>query len=224
MMNPRSKPATHCSRRASFSRPRGASFAPRRASRGFTLIEVLVSMLILLVGLLGVVGMQMLSLQANQGAYFRSQAVYIASEILDAMRANPTAAANYVGVYPDDGAGTSPVPSDQNCDVSIGCTPDQAARQDLREWSVHFFDVYGVGTAAFRPSIPNGRAVITANGNEYTVQVNWTERLFDDTDATDGSATRSRVQQYVNLTAVITLSASLHDLRRSRAINPLVYR
>ncbi|MEL7045020.1 MAG: type IV pilus modification protein PilV, partial [Pseudomonadota bacterium] len=72
---------------------------PGRAA-GFTLIEVMVSVLILLVGLLGVVGMQMLSLQANQGAYFRSQAVYIGSEILDAIRANPRAAANYVGVYP----------------------------------------------------------------------------------------------------------------------------
>ena len=44
----------------------------------------------------------------------------------------------------------------------------------------------------------------TGNPNEYSVQVNWTERQFDDTDATDGSLTRSNVQQIVNLTAVIT--------------------
>ena len=64
---------------------RGAGFRGR-SQGGFTLIEVLVAVLVLLVGMLGVVGMQMLSFQANQGAYFRSQAVYIASEILDAMR------------------------------------------------------------------------------------------------------------------------------------------
>ncbi len=171
---------------------------------GFTLIEVMVSVLVLLVGILGVVGMQMLSLQANQGAYFRSQAIFAAAEILDAMRANPTAAANYVGVYPDDGAGTSSVPADQNCDDVDGCTPQEAALQDLREWNVHFVDVFGVGAANFRPSIPNGRAQITANGDEYTVQVNWTERQFDDDDATDGSTTRSRVQQVVNLRSVLT--------------------
>ena len=176
----------------------------RRNQGGFTLIEVLVAVLVLLVGMLGVVGMQMLSFQANQGAYFRSQAVYIASEILDAMRANPTAAASYVGVYPDDGAGTSTVPSDQSCGDADGCTPAQAALQDLREWNVHFFDVLGVGAANFRPSIPNGRAVITANGDQYTVQVNWTERQFDNTDATDGSDTRSRVTQFVNLTSTVT--------------------
>lgn len=178
--------------------------ARAKHAAGFTLIEVMVSVLILLVGMLGVVGMQMLSLQANQGAYFRSQAIYIASEILDSMRANPTAAASYVGVYPDDGAGTATVPADQSCDDADGCTPAQAALQDLREWNIHFFDVLAVGDANFRPSIPNGRAVITADGNEYTVQVNWTERQFDDTDATDGSDTRSRVQQFVNLTSVVT--------------------
>ena len=81
------------------------SHIPAKTQGGFTLIEILVSVLILLVGLLGVVGMQMLSLQANQGAYFRSQAVYIAGEILDAMRANPTAADQYLGTYPVDGGG-----------------------------------------------------------------------------------------------------------------------
>ncbi|MDA8961819.1 type IV pilus modification protein PilV [Congregibacter sp.] len=184
---------------------RRSVYRSRGQQSGFTLIEVMVSVLILLVGLLGVVGMQMLSLQTNQGAYFRSQAVYIGSEILDAMRANPTAAANYVGVYPDDGAGTSTIPGDQTCDDVDGCTPQQAALQDLREWNVHFFDVFGVGAGNFRPSIPNGRAVITANGNDYTVQVNWTERQFDNTDNTDGSDTRSRVRQVVNLTATLTL-------------------
>jgi len=179
--------------------------AGRRQQGGFTLIEVLVSVLILLVGMLGVVGMQMLSLQANQGAYFRSQAVYIGAEILDAMRANPTAAASYVGVYPEDGGGTSTVPADQNCDDADGCAPNEAALQDLREWNAHFADVFGVGAGNFRPSIPNGQATITDDGaGQFTVQVAWVERQFDNTDATDGSDTRSRVQQTVNLTAVLT--------------------
>jgi type IV pilus assembly protein PilV len=187
--------------------PRGIKDTQRRISRqgGFTLIEVMVSVLILLVGMLGVVGMQMLSLQANQGAYFRSQAVYIGSEILDSMRANPTVAANYVGVYPEDAGGTGTVPADQNCDDADGCTPDEAALQDLREWNTHFADVVGVGAANFRPSIPDGSAVIIDDGgNQYTVRVLWTERQFDNTDATDGSDTRSALQQAVELTAVLT--------------------
>lgn len=177
---------------------------PRSSQGGFTLIEVLVSVLILLVGMLGVVGMQMLSLQANQGAYFRSQAVYIASEILDAMRANPTAVADYVGTYPTDGGGANTVPADPSCQGALGCTPQQAAEQDVHFWARHFADVDNLVGATFRPSIPNARAIVTANGDQYTVQVNWTERQFDNADASDGSDTRSRVQQFVNLTAVIT--------------------
>lgn len=189
--------------------PRGRSAArrgrlPAARQRGFTLIEVMISVLVLLVGLLGVAGMQMLSLQANQGAYFRSQAVYIAAEILDAMRANPTAAGAYVGIYPVDGGGANTIPADPGCQGNLGCTPAQAAQQDLHFWARHFADFNNAIGATYRPSIPNGRAVITQNGNEYTVQVNWTERQFDNNDASDGSDTRSSVQQIVNLTAVLT--------------------
>lgn len=192
----------NASKRRSKSKP--TVFRAGLQQGGFTLIEVMVSVLILLVGLLGVVGMQMLSLQANQGAYFRSQAIYIGAEILDAMRSNPTAAADYEGVYPVDGANNSTIPADQSCDDTDGCTPQEAALQDLRQWNVHFFDVFGLGAGNFRPSIPNGRAEITSTGNDYTVQVNWTERQFDNTDSTDGSDTRSRIQQAVTLTATLT--------------------
>ncbi|MEM1141996.1 MAG: type IV pilus modification protein PilV [Pseudomonadota bacterium] len=187
--------ATEQRRPGSAMRIRGRSPGCSRDT-GFTLIEVVISVLILLVGLLGVVGMQMLSFQTNQGAYFRSQATYVASEILDAMRANPTALASYDGTYPDDG-----VPPDQGCDGAAGCTPDQAANQDLREWSAHFTDVTGVGTAAFRPTLPNGRVTITTStAPDVTVQVIWTERQFDDTS---GTAVREIVDQQVSLTANI---------------------
>ncbi|MEM1190600.1 MAG: type IV pilus modification protein PilV [Pseudomonadota bacterium] len=175
---------------------------PGRAA-GFTLIEVMVSVLILLVGLLGVVGMQMLSLQANQGAYFRSQAIYIGSEILDAIRANPQAAADYEGNYPAD------IPADPGCQGVDGCTPAMAAQQDLHFWGRHFMDAGNLvadNGGTYRSAIPDGRAVITrtAATNEVSVRVTWTERQFDNTDAADGSATRSAVEQAVDLTSVIT--------------------
>lgn len=172
---------------------------------GFTLIEVMVSVLVLLVGLMGVMGMQLLSLQTNQSAYFRSQAVYIGSEILDAMRANPTVADNYLGVFPDDGGGASTVPTSPGCaDSAGGCTQAEAAQQDLREWAAHFSDVFAVGAANFRATIPEGRAAITATDNEYTVEVSWSERQFDNEDADDGSTTRSVVRDSVVLTTTIT--------------------
>lgn len=185
-------------------RPDRMTSTPRAQEGGFTLIEVMISVLVLLVGMMGVAGMQILSLQTNQSAYYRSQAVYIGSEILDAMRANPSVAADYVGTYPVD-EGVVTIPASPGCATAgVGCTPAEAAQQDIREWTAHFADVFGVGGASFRPTVPGGQAVITVVGNEYNVEVSWLERQFDDDDAGDGSATRSVVRDAINLTTVVT--------------------
>jgi len=63
-----------------------------RAQIGATLIEVLVAIVVLSIGLLGLAGLQATSIQANQGAYYRSQASILAADITDRMRANRKAA------------------------------------------------------------------------------------------------------------------------------------
>ena len=60
---------------------------------GFTIVEVLVSLVILSIGLLGIAKLVLYSAHSNDSAYLRSQATQLAYEILDNMRANPTAAA-----------------------------------------------------------------------------------------------------------------------------------
>ena len=57
-------------------------------SAGFSLIEVLVSVVILTIGLLGMVGMQAGALQANREARLQSTAVGLARELADMMRGN----------------------------------------------------------------------------------------------------------------------------------------
>jgi len=59
---------------------------------GFTLIEALIALLVLSIGLLGVAAMQLASLQANNGAFQRTQATFLAQDIADRMRANRTSA------------------------------------------------------------------------------------------------------------------------------------
>ncbi len=58
------------------------------AQRGVALLEVLISVLILGIGLLGIAAMQSTALRNSQGSYERSQAVIQTYSILDAMRAN----------------------------------------------------------------------------------------------------------------------------------------
>lgn len=64
--------------------------APRQ--RGTTLIEVLVTILVMSIGLLGLAALQGFSLQAGQGAYYRTQATNLAYEVSDFARVNRSAA------------------------------------------------------------------------------------------------------------------------------------
>lgn len=60
----------------------------RRDQRGTSLLEVLISVLIMAVGLLGIAAMQATALRNSQGSTERSQAVIQSYAIMDAMRAN----------------------------------------------------------------------------------------------------------------------------------------
>ncbi|QGU32839.1 type IV pilus modification protein PilV [Thermochromatium tepidum] len=92
---------------------------------GFTLIEVLVAIVVLGAGLLGLAALQGQALKANSSALQRSQAVMLAYFMLDAMRANPTAARN--GDYD---LGTPGSPDTPHCTAPTASnlvTRDQAA-------------------------------------------------------------------------------------------------
>lgn len=67
------------------------SVAAPRSVRGMSMIEVMVSVLVLAVGLLGVAAMQSLALRGGQSSLETSQAVMAANSIIEAMRANPMA-------------------------------------------------------------------------------------------------------------------------------------
>lgn len=111
--------------------------------RGFSLIEVLVALLVLSIGLLGLAALQTFSLQYNTGSYYRTQATFLAYEIIDRMRVNSAA------IKDADGSGYDvPTPADLNtvittyngclsstcqCDVSQ-CTSGALATYDVGKW------------------------------------------------------------------------------------------
>jgi type IV pilus assembly protein PilV len=64
--------------------------APRRRAGGATLIEVLVSVVVVAVGLLGAAALLSSALRNNQASYERSQMTVLGQGMLDAMRANLT--------------------------------------------------------------------------------------------------------------------------------------
>lgn len=74
------------------------SSSPSHAS-GFTLIEVMIAVLILGFGLLGFALLQTMSVRFVNSANQRTQATNLAYDMLDQMRVNRIAAANYAGDY-----------------------------------------------------------------------------------------------------------------------------
>ena len=104
----------------------------KKSVKGVSLIEVLVSVLILAIGLMGIAAMQATALSNSQSSLERSQAVIHTYSIMEAMRANVTAArANAYSPANDSGwicaapAGGSLVADDINTWITDITTSNQ---------------------------------------------------------------------------------------------------
>lgn len=113
-----------------------------RRSRGFTLIEVMVAIVVLSIGLLGLAGLLASGLKNSHSAYLRSQATWLAYDALDRMRANRGNA--LAGGY----------------NLALGAAPGGAglAATDLGEWD-----------AALTNTLPAGDGSITVNGDRSVI-------------------------------------------------------
>ena len=105
--------------------------------RGFTMLEILVSLLILVFGLLGMLGLQAQATVAEFESYQRGQALILVQDMVDRINANRGTAACYlVTTNPSTGApslgsgGATPA-----CVSAAGTTITRAmADQDLVQW------------------------------------------------------------------------------------------
>ncbi|MEO6967314.1 MAG: type IV pilus modification protein PilV [Rhodanobacteraceae bacterium] len=104
---------------------------PSMRTRGFTLIEVLIAVLIFSVGLLGMAGIMILSVQSNHAGFQRTQVSVLAQNMADRMRANP------IGIW-DGGYNNAFYPvatAEPACYPAGPCSPDNVATHDQVQWS-----------------------------------------------------------------------------------------
>jgi type IV pilus assembly protein PilV len=97
--------------------------------RGFSMLEILITLFLLTLWLLASAGVQSASLQFNKAAQFRTQAVYFATDIAERMQANKTGAT--AGNYAYDGRGRQPAYGLHDGSLRA----DELAAFDLSEWS-----------------------------------------------------------------------------------------
>jgi len=98
----------------------------RSKQSGFSLIEVLISVLVLAIGLLGLGGLQLASLKGASNSHSRNVATMYAMELADRMRANP------LGVQGGFYSGSISC-GGKACRIDTFCTPAEVASFDLQE-------------------------------------------------------------------------------------------
>lgn len=147
---------------------------PTRSSNGFTLVEVLVTLLVLSIGLLGIAKLLLVSSRANDSAYLRTQATALAYSMLDSMRANRQTAVS----HGYDGSSDTVTNPGVTCSAAASpCTDATIAQYDLWQWKNEL-------TAGLGPS--GGGTVATANVTDpvtgatdvtATITVHWDDTV-----------------------------------------------
>jgi type IV pilus assembly protein PilV len=133
---------------------------------GFTLLEVLVSLSILAVGLLGITALQTESLKFNHAALMESQAQFLINDIVERIRANPNT--NIYAMTFEEQPSVSPV----NCSINP-CSSMELALWDLADWR---------RTVTSSEYLPGGESQILFDNftRQYTISIRFDWSRLED--------------------------------------------
>lgn len=152
-----------------------ARILQHKSERGFSMLEVLIAILVISFGLLGLAGLQIVSLKSNQTASQRTLATQQAYDMADRIRANRPGM--LAGKYDNiSGAG-----SDPGC-IASACLAADMALYDLFAWN-----------AANAALLPEGSGTVSGSKSTFfTVTVSWTEKCSaGETGCSSGRLTQS---------------------------------
>lgn len=142
----------------------------RNREAGFSMIEVLVSLLVLALGLLGFALLQTMNLRYTQSADYRTHATNLAYDLLDQMRANRHSAADYAagagGASFNAGAITDTV-----CSRPTGTDADIAG--NIERWQCQVARTLGPSASA---------GVLYQNNGDVTITIAWGDQRWDQAD------------------------------------------
>ncbi|WP_424450039.1 type IV pilus modification protein PilV [Plasticicumulans lactativorans] len=157
---------------------------------GFTLLEVLITIVIVALGLLGLGALHVRAMRDTTSAYLRSEATVLTQDIADRIRANLP----YVRATPPSG-NTTPLPYILELEqfsalaqptllcLSAYCTADQLETADLWQWreAVRSRLPSGQGkiviSSCVAPATGDSTECTTAAIRTWTITVYWDERI-----------------------------------------------
>ena len=145
----------------------------RKATCGVGMVEVLVAVVVIGIGLLGIASLYVVTLQAKTTSLSRFQAITLANDIADRIRANRSAETVY-----DTSITTAPV--SKSCaavsTTASTCSNTDMAINDLYLWQAEIAKTLPgnpTGTIAVTAKVPTG--TLTYIPAIYTIKINWSE-------------------------------------------------
>lgn len=142
-----------------------------RRQDGFTLIEVLITIVVAAIGLLAVAGLQIMTKKFNYDAVQRTSASTLAQAMVERMRSNPSSLNAYLT---SDAASVSASVSCKG--ATAQCTPAEMATFDLAEWGQALEGSASKSEGVNAGGLVNPTGCVTADGTVaglYTVAVAW---------------------------------------------------
>lgn len=148
-----------------------------RFMSGLSLIEILITVVVLSIGLLGIAGMQAFGMRYSHDSYARSQATMLANELIERMHANPdgvsngdyedadnNAALDCTAIANDPAHAANLAPACTGADV---CTVTELAQLDVfRVKCGQFLAGPGSLVGGAANTLPNGALAITCVDND----------------------------------------------------------
>lgn len=140
-----------------------------RYNSGYSMIEVLVALFVLSIGMLGIAGLFVATIQDSRAAIYRSKATTLAWDMAERIRANRAADTLYNVAIGDSGSNGNCAVTNTNA-TATNCSISTLAQHDVFEWKSALADrVRG---------LPDGNGTVVraaANPPTFAISVTWTE-------------------------------------------------
>ena len=151
-----------------------------RTPRGFTLIETLVSLVVLSVGLLGAAALLLDNLRSHAGALRRVAALSLVRDMADRIRANPRGGVYYNTRVPAPAASAASAAS--ACGEPAGCDIAQLAAADLAHFDTTAHALFP--RVDINAQVEYAPATGHATPARYIITLRWSDARNDaDTDS-----------------------------------------
>lgn len=164
-----------------------------KKNSGFSLLEILISLVVLSMGMMGLAGLQIASLKGTNEAHFRHEASLLMMDMADRMRANLPGTDK--GAYRSVNAVNCTAEPSKSCDT-VECTSEELAVYDM------YAIACGITNGSQRSNgirnvLPEGTLTINCDGGDcstvggikktHDIRITWKESKNKSEDATEST-------------------------------------